>query len=246
MRQKKFTLDLQEIAIDKHDNKGGRDVGPHVFSTASLLDGSWYNRTFWMYSTRWPGFQLANQSPKAGQILVVDHNTTYALRVFYHRNRHSPFFFPGTQGYLVFADRNTTEPQLVGEKGSRPAISWLPEDDSSRRLNAAAFEKDKGTGYTRADPAIWTNWVTVRARGMVKAGDHLFVAGPPDVFDAERPFAALDGNTAAVLLGLSAENGETLFETELESPPVFDGLIAANECLYLSLENGSVACLSKR
>jgi hypothetical protein len=209
-----------------------------------LLDGSWYNRTFWMYSARWPGFQLANQSPKAGQVLVIDHDTTYALRVFYHRNRHSPFFFPGTRGYLVFADRNATEPQLVGERGSRPAIPWLPEDDYSPRLHATAFEKDKGTGYTRADPPMWTNWVKVRVRGMVKAGDHLFVAGPPDVFDAERPFAAVGGKTRAVLSAISAENGEAMSETELEAPPVFDGMIAAHDSLYLSLEDGSVVCLS--
>ena len=44
---------------------------------------------------RWPGFQLANQAPKTGQLLVVDDEKTYAVRVFYRRNVHSPMFFPG-------------------------------------------------------------------------------------------------------------------------------------------------------
>ena len=64
MRQKKMTPDLKEVHVDVLSSKGEQDVGLHVFSTAGLLDDSWYNRTFWMYSKRWPGFQLANQAPE--------------------------------------------------------------------------------------------------------------------------------------------------------------------------------------
>ena len=52
-------------------NLGERTLGLHVFSTAGLLDDSWYNRTFWMYSATWPGFYLANWAAKSGQLLVV-------------------------------------------------------------------------------------------------------------------------------------------------------------------------------
>ena len=121
MRQKKLTRSLQEVPVEVLSSKGEQDVGLHVFSTAGLLDGSWYNRTFWMYSKRWPGFQLANQAPKAGQLLVVDDQHTYALRVFYHRNVHSPMFFPEREGYLLFADNNTTEPQIVGRRRCQDA-----------------------------------------------------------------------------------------------------------------------------
>ena len=44
---------------------------------------------------------------------------TYAVRAFYRRNVHSPMFFPGKEGYLLFADRNSNEPQIVGEPGAR-------------------------------------------------------------------------------------------------------------------------------
>lgn len=109
MRQKRLTLDLREQWPELLSNKGECDVGLHVFSTSGLLDGSWYNRTFWMYAKRWPGFQLANQAPKSGQILVVDAENTYAVHPFYRRNVHSPMFFPGREGYLLFADRNHNE-----------------------------------------------------------------------------------------------------------------------------------------
>jgi len=37
-----------------------------------------------MYARRWPGFQLANQAPKSGQLLVVDDQRTYGVQPFYH------------------------------------------------------------------------------------------------------------------------------------------------------------------
>jgi outer membrane protein assembly factor BamB len=249
MRQKKMTRELEEIEVDVLSSKGAQDVGMHIFSTSGLLDDSWYNRTFWMYSKRWPGFQLANQAPKTGQLLVVDDEKTYAVRVFYRRNVHSPMFFPGKEGYLLFADFNTTEPQLVGEEGWRKPLAWLPQSHIPREGNpgldnvSRGFGADKGIGYTRAEQPVWTNWLPVRIRAMVKAGDTLFVAGAPDVLDSKDPYAAFEARKGARLVAVSAEDGKKLSETVLEYPPVFDGMIAANGCLFASLRDGSVVCL---
>jgi hypothetical protein len=228
-------------------------VGLHVFSTSGLLDDSWYNRTFWMYSKRWPGFQLANQAPKAGQLLAVDDQKTYAVGVFYRRNVHSPMFFPGKEGYLLFADRNTNEPQIVGEPGARQPLRWLPQSDYERgggrglwTLEQEAFGLDKMIGYTRAEPPIWTQWLPVRVRAMVKAGKTLFVAGAPDVLDPKDPYAAFEARRGAQLVAVSAEDGKELSETPLESPPVFDGMIATKGRVFASLCDGSVVCLTER
>ncbi|MHC4404355.1 MAG: outer membrane protein assembly factor BamB family protein [Planctomycetota bacterium] len=250
MRQKKMTPDLKEIDIDVLSSKGAQDVGLHVFSTSGLLDDSWYNRAFWMYSKRWPGFQLANQAPKTGQLLVYDDLKTYAVRVFYHRNVHSPMFFPGKQGYLLFADLNTNEPQIVGEPGARKPLAWLPQSHIPREGNpgldsvSRGFGADKGIGYTRAEMPVWTQWLDVRIRAMVKAGDTLFVAGAPDVFDPKDPYAAFEARKGARLVAVSAKDGKKLSETPLESPPVFDGMIAANGSLFASLRDGSLICLA--
>jgi len=251
MRQKKMTPELQEVKVDVLSSKGAQDVGLHIFSTAGLLDGSWYNRTFWMYSKRWPGFQLANQSPKTGQLLVVDDEKTYAVRVFYRRNVHSLMFFPGKEGYMLFADLNTNEPQIVGEEGSRKPIRWLPQSDFSRargdeirKLESEAFGLDKMIGYTRAEQPVWTQWLPVRIRAMVKAGDTIFVAGPPDVFEQTDPYAAFEARKGAKVVAVSAKDGKKLSETPLEYPPVFDGMIAAGGRLFASLRDGSVVCLS--
>jgi len=253
MRQKKLTPELEEVNVPVLSSKGAQDVGLHVFSTAGLLDDSWYNRTFWMYSKRWPGFQLANQAPKSGQLLVKDDEKTYAVRVFYRRNVHSPMFFPGTDGYLLFADLNTNEPQIVGEEGSREPVKWLPQSDFSRargnemrKIGSKAFGLDKMIGYTRAEPPAWTRWLPVRIRAMVKAGQTLFVAGAPDVFDPNDPYAAFEARKGASLVAVSCMDGTKLSEMSLESPPVFDGLIAAGKSLFVVLRDGNIVCLGQR
>lgn len=251
MRQKRLTPELTEVRGDELSSKGERDVGLHVFSTAGLLDASWYNRTFWMYSKRWPGFQLANQAPKSGQLLVVDDQNTYAVSVFYRRNVHSTMFFPEKEGYLLFADKNTTEPQIVGEAGARKPVEWLPQSEYKRRdgvrtLDSEAFGLDKMIGYTRAEPPLWTLWLPVRVRAMVKAGDTLFAAGPPDALDEIDPYAAFEGRRGARLVAVSAKDGRRLFEHSLEAPPVFDGLIATADRLIMACEDGTVLCMGKR
>jgi hypothetical protein len=252
MRQKKMTPELKEIEVDVLSSKGAQDVGLHIFSTSGLLDGSWYNRTFWMYSKRWPGFQLANQASKTGQLLVVDDKKTYAVRVFYRRNVHSTMFFPGREGYLLFADLNTNEPQIVGEQGSREPVRWLPQSDYSRargkemrKLESEAFGLDKMIGYTRAEPPVWMQWLPVRIRAMVKAGDILFVAGAPDVFDPKDPYAAFEARKGAKVVAISASDGKKLADYDIDSPPVFDGMIAANGRLYITTQTGRVLCMGK-
>jgi hypothetical protein len=78
---------------------------------------------------------------------------------------------------------------------------------------------------------------------MVKAGPTLFIAGPPDELDSVDPYAAFEGRRAARLAAVSAADGTELANVKLESPPVFDGLIAAGGQLFLTLENGTLACL---
>nr|MBC8470346.1 hypothetical protein [Planctomycetota bacterium] len=143
-----------------------------------------------------------------------------------------------------------SEPQIVGDEGWRKPLEWLPQSHIPREGNPGldevkwGFGADKGIGYTRAEQPVWTNWLPVRIRAMVKAGDTLFVAGAPDVLDPKDPYAAFEARKGAKLVAVSAEDGKKLSETALECPPVFDGMIAANGCLFASLCDGSVVCLA--
>lgn len=237
--------ELRQVEPRKLTHMGDEKFGQHVFSTAGFLDDSWWNRTFWMYGERYPGFYMAQQAPKSGQLLVVDDTTTYAVKCYTKRNVHSPMFFPATGGYLLMADDNDNQPILYGEPGAPKPLRWLPQQHARRelQLNYRAVNFDKGVGLARAKPPKWSQWVPVRIRAMVVAGDTLFIAGPPDVLDPKDPLAAFQGRKGARLWAVSATDGQKLAELELSSPPVFDGMIVASQHLYVALKNGSLVCL---
>jgi hypothetical protein len=48
------------------------------------------------------------------------------------------------------------------------------------------------------------------------------------------------------LAAFAAEDGRQLSELQLPSPPVWDGLAAANGKLYLTLMDGKVLCLAAK
>ncbi len=87
----------------------------------------------------------------------------------------------------------------------------------------------------------WSVTVPLQVRGMIQAGDVLFVAGAP-AEGGERSGTPRDSDKG-LLMAVSTSDGSVLGDVPLDSPPVFDGMAAAGGELYLSLENGSVTCL---
>ena len=55
--------------------------------------------------------------------------------------------------------------------------------------------------------------------------------------------AHLEGRQDARLVTVAAHDGSERADCNLPSPPVFDGLIAAQECLFVALQDGSLVCL---
>ncbi len=259
--QLRFNKQLQPAPAKTESLLGDRKLGRHVFSTAGFLDGEGYNRSFWMYSNIWPGFYLANQASKSGQLLVFDDKTTYGVKTFWTRNRHTPMFFPGTLGYLLFADDNDNEPILVGRdegkpitwlekfnmnKSGKPKEYWGPELGGAPRrssVNAYTYNKDKGIGFTRTKLPKWSVYVPIRVEAMVNTKDKLFIAGAPDIFDEENdPLGALEGRKGGLLRAVSSSDGSKLSEYTLDAPPVLDGLIAVENKLFLATRDGKLSC----
>lgn len=217
--------------------------GMRLVATGGLLNDTFWNRTWWMHSYVWPGFHYAQQAPKSGQMLVFDERTTYTVKHYTTRNRHSPMLFPG-RGYLVFADANDNEPLFYRGVGEPAPIAWEVELPAATRWSIQQDAAvDKGPGFTRSRPALWTSWVDVRVEAMVLAGQQLFLAGPPDVVPEDDPLAALEGRLGGVLRAVRATDGKPLANYPLPSKPVFDGLIAAQEKLVISTQDGSLLCL---
>jgi hypothetical protein len=220
----RFAPDLSLKPTPRITKLGDREVGLHLMSNAGFLDKSWFDRNYWTYSARWPGFYFGYQAPKVGQILVFDEETTYGLHVFTERQGHSPRFWPGTDGYELFADSNRSEPVL------RPM----------------SIGREKGIGFSRMLPPKWTTRIPVRAQAMVVSPQHLYLAGPPDVVVEDDPMAAFEGRAGGRLWVVSTEDGQRLAEYDLEHPPVLDGMSAAQGRLYLATHDGSILCLGER
>jgi len=136
---------------------------------------------------------------------------------------------------------------------------------SSKKRNSSVADRGVRKSFPlSARSAASFNWLdeepSLHVRAMVLANKTLFIAGPPDVVDEEEAFynpndenvlarldkqsAALEGQNGALLLVVSASDGEKLAEYKLDSPPVFDGMAAANGRLYLATKNGKILCFA--
>jgi outer membrane protein assembly factor BamB len=243
MQRIKFDAKLNRLEVKQESPLGELDMGAnHLVATGGFLDDTGFDRLYWMFSQRWPGFYFAQQSPKAGQLVVFDDRTTFAVNYFYRRLMWSPLFIPAEKGYLLFADDNDNQP-ILEEKGKDPkAINWLPAEAKTDQFRRGGRGTEKGTGYCREKPAKWQKMIPLRVRAMVLAGDRLFAAGLPDVVDAKDPWASFEGRKGAELHVYLAEDGTLLKSFPLSSPPVFDGLIAAHGKLYLTTLDGKMLC----
>lgn len=109
----------------------------------------------------------------------------------------------------------------------------------------------------------WTQDIPIIARALIKTADAVLVAGPPDLMDEEATFAdltegdpevrrllaeqdaALEGKKGAILRAVSAEDGTTIREFALPSPPAWDGMAAAGGRIFVATVDGKVMCWGK-
>ena len=95
------------------------------------------------------------------------------------------------------------------------------------------------------------------ARGEQPKDRPVTVAEVVELYEAERlpnqtpevqeqlakQLKAWRGKSGALLWTVSAENGQTVSQLRLHTPPVFDGMAAARGRLYVTGMDGSVVCL---
>ena len=101
---------------------------------------------------------------------------------------------------------------------------------------------EKGRGFSRTELPIWLEKVPIRAQGMLVAREHLYVVGPPDLPPGEGAYEAMIGKRGAMFRVVSTSDGSNLTEFSIDECPVFDGLIAAGERLYMTTMEGTLIC----
>jgi len=220
-------------------------VVPHLFSAAGFLDDSWWHRTYWMVgtimATNYGGWPRSGSQVPAARLLVLDDSTVYGFgrSQYIHHGAHV-----GLDGATVFhfnakrdAERRFTHYRLFAASQKSQA--------SAKPAGKPAPKKPRKKVTPPRRQLLWEQQVPVLARAMVLAADTIFVAGPPDIFDSKDPAGALDGKKGGVLVAVSTSDGKKLAESKLDSPPVFDGLVAAGGRLYMATLDGAVVCVSE-
>jgi len=249
--QEMFDARLNRIETKWNTRHGDRYLGEdHLMATGGLLDDSGFNRIYWSHGNRWPGFYFMLMAPKSGNLLVFDEENTWATKWFVERNIHSGLFYPETTGYLLFCDKNSTRPFLVGDPNAPKPIKWLPDTvmkpytyDGNRITNLYddfTVEVDKGAGFTRGAPTVWQQYLPVRIEAMALASDTLFAAGQPDVLKEDDPLGALEGRQGGVLLAIDPTTGKQVWKTKIPDAPRFDGMAVGGNRLFLVTRDGKL------
>ncbi len=215
---------LRDMVFDKR-GVGLPEGKSHLFTLTDFIDDSWAHRSYWIFGTHCSistGCSGRDRNLIFGRLLVFDESRIY--------------------GY------------------GRRQIHWSNQfQDGAYRL--FAVKRDEGTAQTsassrrgeaRLSPAVelWTKPVTIQVRAMVLTDKVLFVAGPPA--EAGNGPAGRDENKGALrkespglLMAISVSDGTELAQYQLDSSPVFDGMAAAYGRLYISMEDGSLLCLTE-
>lgn len=244
LRSQKFSIEGQRLGLgptsgDAAENASiqkGSDA--HVFAPFGFLDDSWFHRSYWVYGRSFSGghngFFQAAKNTAAGQILVHDEKTVYG---YGQKPQYLKWTTP--REYQLFAALK--EAEVIKKPGGGPARPALQHPEFA-----------------------WTQDVPLLARAMALADRTLLVAGPPDVVDEETAFqglarndqktvkelaeqdAALSGAKGAVLRLVATEDGKTLRELRLDSPPVWDGMAVAGGHIFVATIDGRILCLGAR
>ncbi len=242
MRSEVLDRQGQRIGRAPHSTEPARVVverppeDAHLFAPSGFADDSWWHRTYWSYGSTFTGghdgyYQSGRFTP-SGRILVHDADKVYGFC-----RAEEDYRWTSTLKYHMF-------------KAPRQPVQLGPEQQQR------AFGGKGGKGYFVKHE--WRRPLPILLRGLAGAGRHLILAGPPDKLDereiwkvgrSERTTPegyaqqqSIDGKLGGVLLVTVAESGETVCTVGLDSPPVFDGVIAADSAVFLCALDGTLRC----
>ena len=106
------------------------------------------------------------------------------------------------------------------------------------------WTKRKGKSEA-ADELAWSADIPLTGKAMLKAGDHLFIAGTPMEIgknDLKKIVDSYEQRGGGRLWVASAADGEKLAEYELDAAPAWDGMAVADGRLFIAMKDGSLRC----
>ena len=262
MRSQKITFDGErlEIGLEPVTQQPPEDF--HIFCQNGFLDDSYFFRSYWTYGRRvtggYSGWPKAGRLVPSGRILCFDEERVYG--------------FGRKPEYMVNA--SVLEHQLFAADKvvTQKAIDWISK--AERAMNARSKHRNASSSDWRLRYFFPTQDLSAAnfqwrldqpalvARAMTIAGDTLFIAGPPDLVDErqayhhpddpgvqaklERQAEAYEGRAGGQLWVLTKAAGNVINRYTLNTVPVFDGMAAAIDNLYMTTVDGHVICFAGR
>jgi hypothetical protein len=218
----------------------------HLYSAVGFLDAEWWNRTYWIFGTQtgsgFGGWAQPGRRVPAGRLLVRDGADLYGFgRNVYQPHGPGGGSHAGLGGihYELFATR------IQGRDHSPRWTSRVPfwirgmVLDNQRRLFVAGPPVEQYLATGPIDDVRDPDVVGRDSLGPWYGESFLSLRNPQEALEAYL------GKRGASLWVVSGDDGEKLAEYPLDSPPVFDGLIAAGDRLYVATADGQLLCLGK-
>lgn len=227
MRMKAFELNGNITAESK----------PRIFSATGFLDDTWWHRTYWQYGSSmgggFGGWPSAAQRVPAGRLIVAGKDKLFV----YGRSRYDAGNGGNVHaGHIGLVKRNYMDEGRVNHSANPYRLYC-----ASKSVKNVVGRKGKNA----PQPVVNRKWsvrVPVIVRGMVLAGDRLFIAGPNEGKE-NKGLINLGLQQKAVICSVDTQEGKTATECEIPATPVLDGMAAIPGRLLISCIDGSVVCV---
>jgi len=203
------------------------ELSRHLFSTSSLLDDAENHRSHWFLGT--------------GDFSRIPVAYSWIVNSRGGRRGASTVAVP-TAVILAYDDHAVWGVQRP-EQGQAAVGEYL-----LFKMDNEPFTADEPSlsDFRDVSPREYVYRVDLpgRGRAIVRSGEHLFVAiMPTDVLGPD-PHTADEGRCGGAVLVRAEDNGAAVAEYSLNSPPVWDGMAAANGRLYIATQDGRIVCLA--
>mgnify|MGYP003875460293 CR=1 FL=1 len=247
MNTQRFALDGSRpdiAAMRKASDQLGEDA--HLFVNSGFLDGSGFHRTLMLYGRTYSGGDMENhEAPKyAPGGLMLAFNGTHAFG--FSRLPHLHRWVRELEWHIYKASKtdrkpmpSKDKPELASTAADVTLHTASKDEKELERIRTSLSSTAVKYDWSNHDPDLYVS-------AMVLTRETLCVAGPPAIRNetTAEALARWQGTRGGMLWCLSTDRGEKIGELKLPSPPVYEGMAAAYDRLFLALKDGSVICLA--
>ena len=250
MNKQRFELNCSRPVVEAM-RRATAQVGDdaHLFVNTGFLDDLGFHRTLMLYGRTYSGGDSENHQPPrfapGGKMLAFNETHAFGfarLPGLYRWVRELQWHvFRASKTDRKREPRWGKEGLIIDMSSGDPLIRADDANSQERsRLKRSLLSSTMVYDWSQNDPDLYANSIILTEK-------LLFIAGPPAIRN-EATVEALEkwqGKKGGRLWCLATKDGKKVSQLQLPSPPVYEGMAAAYENIYLALQDGSVLCLGE-